>query len=91
MIDNTHPLLASIVQKAGQDPDFRSRLLADPRKVLEEMTGKPIPEGISVEVHEASPVLVHIVLPPRQVEEGALSEKELQALSAGDTWTVFCK
>ncbi|BDU70962.1 NHLP leader peptide family RiPP precursor [Mesoterricola silvestris] len=87
MNDKTKDLLAALIHKADQDPVFRTTLLADPRKVLEDMTGKPIPEGISVEVHEASPVHVHIVLPSRQGEEGALSESELEVMGAAVTWT----
>ena len=53
-------LRADILQKASDDPDFRSRLLADPDVVLEVEYGLAMPDGFSVEVHEETPMRYHL-------------------------------
>ena len=72
-------LRADILQKASNDPDFRSRLLAAPAAALEGEYGFAMPDGFSVEVHEETPMRYHLVL--SSTEE--LSVEELEAIAAG--------
>ena len=72
-------LRADILQKASNDPDFRSRLLADPDVVLEAEYGLTMPDGYSVEVHVETPMRYHLVL--SNTDE--LSVEELEAIAAG--------
>jgi hypothetical protein len=68
-----------IVAKAGEDGEFRARLVADPRAAIYELTGEPVPETVTVQVHEESATSFHLVLPPH----GRLSESEMADLFAG--------
>ena len=68
-----------IVAKAQADPEFRSRLVADPKAAIEEVTGSELPEAIRIEVHEDSATSLHLVLPP----SGELTDEELASVSAG--------
>lgn len=52
-----------VVARAWTDDGFKQRLLADPRDVLAEQ-GLAVPAGVAVEVHEATPAVLHLVLPP---------------------------
>ena len=69
-----------IIERAVADGEFRARLLADPREAIRELTGTPLPDGITIEVHQESAASFHLVLPP----DGRLSETELGHVYAGN-------
>ncbi|HEV8025676.1 MAG TPA: NHLP leader peptide family RiPP precursor [Candidatus Nanopelagicales bacterium] len=54
---------ALITRRAIEDPDFRERLIDDPRSTITEATGQEVPEDIEIVVVENSPKSFHIVLP----------------------------
>ena len=54
-----------LASRAGEDSDFRKRLLADPRKTIEWELGVTLDEGHEIHVHEDSYSATHLVLPPR--------------------------
>ena len=72
-------LRAEFIEKAAEDDAFRASLLDDPKAVIEGVLGSPMPESVSVTVHEESATEVHLVLPPR----ARLSEADLQAVAGG--------
>ena len=67
--------------RAVEDQEFRSRLLADPKAVIEEVLDMSIPDGFSVQVHEESATTAHMVIPP----SAALAEQDMHAV-AGAGW-----
>ena len=54
---------ARIVAKASEDPEFRARLLADPKATISAELSINIPENFTVHVHEDNPTTTHMVLP----------------------------
>jgi hypothetical protein len=78
-----------IIGKAMKDPDFRKKLVEDPKTAFEEETGMMIPEGITVNVMEEEPGTVYLVLPfvYRESTEGELTVKDLEMVSGGNKWT----
>lgn len=62
------------------DPEFRARLLADAHGVVGEITGVPIPESVSITVHEETLADVHLVVPPSAT---ALSDEDLALVAGG--------
>jgi hypothetical protein len=74
-----------IVAKAGEDGEFRARLLADPRAAIEEAVGGSIPDTLTVQVHEESATSFHLVLPP----DSQLTEEEMSQVFAGDSWQTW--
>ena len=48
--------------RASQDPEFRDRLIADPKRAIETEIGLRFPEGLSVSVHEERLNELHVVL-----------------------------
>jgi hypothetical protein len=52
-----------IVDRAQSDPDFRMRLLDDPRAALGELLGVALPERIEVQVVQERPDMMCVVLP----------------------------
>ncbi len=70
-----------IIEMVGTDGEFRARLVADPRAAIQELTGTPVPDAFTVQVHEESATSFHLVLPP----DGQLTEEEMTRLfAAGD-------
>ena len=74
-----------LIAMAQADPEFRSRLVADPRAAIEEVSGLKLPDAISLQVHEDSATAFHLVLPP----SGKLTEEELATVFAGDWMSDF--
>ncbi|MCP4327609.1 MAG: NHLP leader peptide family natural product precursor [Alphaproteobacteria bacterium] len=59
---------AQLVARARKDPDFRRRLVADPRGVYGEalksaMPGHDIPEGVEIRIAEEAENVFYVVLP----------------------------
>ena len=52
-----------IVARAQSDPDFRERLISDPRAAVGEVLGAEVPERIEVQVVQERPDLMCVVLP----------------------------
>ncbi len=73
--------IKGIVGRAMKDPAFRQRLIADPKATIEREFAVSLPPDISVQVHEASDKVWHILLPNPLSRE--LSDAELEALSGG--------
>ena len=52
-----------ILSRAAEDGEFRASLIADPKAAISAETGKTIPDGFDVAVHEDSATTAHLVLP----------------------------
>ena len=72
-------LKQSIQDKADEDQAFRGRLVAEPKKAIEEEFGLCVPEGLDVVVHEDSLTQAHLVLPPNP----KLTEEQVAAMAGG--------
>ena len=53
-----------ILGKVADDTEFRTRLVADPKAILNEEFGVSLPDSFAISVHEDSSTHVHLVLPP---------------------------
>ena len=76
---------AKIVAKAWADEDYKQRLKTDPAATFAE-EGIPVPEGLSINVVEATEKQVWMVLPPKP-EEGKI-EEGAERISA--KWFCLC-
>ena len=52
-----------LAARALQDPDFRERLLKDPKAAIEQEIGLRFPDGVHISVHEETLNQLHVVLP----------------------------
>ena len=77
-MESPNEMRLKIVGRATEDPDFRARLLSDPKGTIGQELNVTIPASLSIEVHEEREGLVHLILPPR----GKLSEGDLQEVAA---------
>lgn len=52
-----------LARRALQDPDFRARLLEDPKRTIEEEIELHFPATLSIRIHEEKLNELHVVLP----------------------------
>ena len=73
-----------------KSPEYRSRVVREPRKVLREM-GLALPEDVEVRVWDSSSEVRYLVLPERPPGTEALGEEELIALVTRDSMIGVAK
>jgi hypothetical protein len=56
-------LESHLAARARQDPDFRERLLQDPKGTIEAEIRMKFPSALQIEVHEEKMNQLHVVLP----------------------------
>lgn len=66
-----------LIKQAGENDEFRARLLANPKATVSEDYGFDLPENLNLYVHEEDATTAHLVLPRSK----KLTEAELQAAS----------
>lgn len=71
-------LRAELAHRAAEDDGFRERLVGDPKAAIEDALGLPVPDAVSVSVHQETATTVHLVLPPVQLEDA-----DLETLTGG--------
>ncbi len=76
-----------LVSRAGEDSEFRERLLANPRAAIKEEFGVMLAEGHEIHVHEETPEETHVVLPPRS----KLSREEREEAKTGASSLEFLR
>ncbi|WP_223068893.1 NHLP leader peptide family RiPP precursor [Paenibacillus caui] len=57
-------LQSQVIQKAWQDPTFKSKLLSDPKGAIQEFLGISLPDHVNVRTIEENENEFFIVLPP---------------------------
>ncbi len=78
---------ARLLARAGKDPGFRARLLANPREALEQELGSLPADGHEIHVHEETDGVTHLVLPPRS----RFSAEEREAARTGAASLEFLR
>lgn len=79
---------ARIVEQANADPDFRRRLLDDPKAALADFLGTALPAGMTITVLEEEPGHHYLVLPPAPLDLDALPLDELDLALVGGGRTL---
>ena len=76
--------VSEILMKASLDEAKRSRLMENPRLVLDELSpsmSASMPVGVDVKVHQNTPDTFHLVFPPDPNQ--ALADEDLMAVAGG--------
>ena len=80
--DEVQKVYLKLKAKAMTNQDFRKKLLSDPKSVIEEMTGKKIPDDFKIQIIESNPdAQMAFVLPP--MVEKKLSDDDLDNVAGG--------
>ena len=77
----------SLLSRAGEDSEFRERLLANPREAIEKEFGVTLAEDHEIHIHEETYDVTHLVLPPRS----KFSAAEREAAKKGTTSLDFLR
>ena len=72
---------AFIIAKSWEDPEFKAKLLKDPKSVVEELSGEKLPDNMKIEVIEETSNSVCLVLPKNPDDE--LDEAQLEQITGG--------
>ncbi|MCC7538186.1 MAG: NHLP leader peptide family RiPP precursor [Deltaproteobacteria bacterium] len=70
-----------LIARAAQDPEFRKKLVADPKAVIEAELGRKLPGYLKVQVVEETTTNVVLVLPATKTSE--LSDADLESVAGG--------
>lgn len=77
-------LRAMVIDRAQSGPEYRKRLMAEPRAAFRELD-IDLPPGFKVTVLESTATSHYLVLPPRDGDE--LSDEDLEAVAGGSCYS----
>ncbi len=83
----------SIIKQASESSAFRSRLLSDPRSVVETELGQKLPEALDIEVLEETANKIFLRLPRVVATGDELADEDLELVAGGKSSskdTVTC-
>ena len=89
-VEEQQKVMAEVVKKAATDAEFRARCFADPSGAIEEVAGKPVPEGHKIQFVDGSGYDVTLVLPGLVEESGELSDEDLEQVAGGGRCAASC-
>lgn len=78
---NVTDIKRALIAKSEADPEFRDRLIADPRAAIEAAANTILPAEVEITVFEESPTSFCLVLPP--TSEAELSDADLATVAGG--------
>jgi hypothetical protein len=78
------------IKRGKTDADFRKLALSNARTAIEEVAGKPIPEGLKVKFFDGSGVQLSIILPEYTADESELSDTQLEQVAGGGRCAASC-
>jgi nitrile hydratase alpha subunit len=83
-------LEAALVTKCWKDPDFRQKVVSDPKGMLEQHIGQKLPPQMKIFIHEEDTDTVHFSIPPAPADLTELSDAELESVAGGtDVFTTL--
>lgn len=75
------PQLNEILDQASKSPEYKSQLLENPRKILEERIGMPFPGAATIRVHDELNVVPIVI--PCKLADGELDDADLELVAGG--------
>ena len=75
-------VLAAVRERVESDVAFRALLLSDPSAAMSDLLGMPVPDAVSITVHEESPTDIHLVIPA----VNNLDDADLELVSGSGSW-----
>src|SRR5947209_4535395 len=62
-------IASKVLQKAQSDPAFRALALKDGTAAVEQLTGKPLPDGLKIQFVDSPRGTITVGLPPAKSDE----------------------
>ncbi len=72
-----------LIERAWKDPEFKRRVISDPKGMFEKHLGQKLPAELKIIVHEEDANTVHLSIPPAPTNLSELSDEELERVSGG--------
>ncbi len=83
----TRAELDSLIRdRLAADPDFRKNLMENPRATVQGLINVPLPDSVTIEVHQETLAHLHLVIPVA-VSGGELTEDTLEQIAGGICWS----
>jgi hypothetical protein len=76
-------LRAQLIEKAWNDPEFKAKVVRDPKGMLEQYLGKALPQDVKIYVHEEDNNTLHFSIPPTPSKMAELSDDDLAKVAGG--------
>jgi len=83
-----HQLETNLIEKCWKEPEFREKVLKDPKGMLEAFLGKSLPSDFKVVIHQEDANTLHLALPPAPSNVTELSDDELERVAGGTELVV---
>jgi hypothetical protein len=78
------------IKRGTSDERFRTLAFSDPHAAIEEVAGKPIPEGLIVKFFDGTGAHLSIILPEYAADESELSDIQLEQVAGGGRCAASC-
>lgn len=83
-LQEVNAAVREVMKRSVADPDFRQLAVKNAKAAIAQVTGKPLPEGFSIQfVDNYDKSTKTVVLPDPVVDPGQLTEEELEAVAGG--------
>ena len=80
---NRRAIETQLIEKCWKDPEFKKRVVSDPKGMLEQHTGQKLPAGLKIVIHEEDANTLHFTIPPSPTNLSELSDAELEKVAGG--------
>lgn len=78
--------IQTVINKAWNDDDFRSTLVANPKKAIEKATGEKVPNSLEMVVSDQTDTnTIYINIPPKpDFDNMELTDEQLEQVAGGE-------
>jgi hypothetical protein len=76
-------LRTALIERCWKDPEFQKKVVADPKGMFEQASGRKLPENVKIIVHEEDANTLHLAIPPSPEQLAELSDEDLERVAGG--------
>ncbi len=78
----------ALIEKCWKDPEFKKAVLSDPKGIFERHTGRSLPPGMKIFIHEEDANTLHLTIPPAPSNLADLSDEDLERVAGGTEFLI---